>query len=171
MSNAEAVFERKAKSLRDAFENADQNLMDKNERGEVWDRLTVACISEIEALGNHVRYRLRLIPATPKRKNELERLSFQRVLDACESLDRWYGLDTLEGASGEEKAFLNMMLHRRHIITHNGGKVDADYLKLSGDSHAKLNERIRIRSSQVHRLLGIASLLCKNLTKGIQSIT
>jgi hypothetical protein len=87
------------------------------------------------------------------------------VLDACESLDQWYGLETLEGVSDEQKAFLKMMMHRRHIITHNGGRVDADYLKFSGDTQAKLNERIRIRSSQVRRLLEIVRLLGNNLIR------
>ncbi len=153
-----------------AFENACQNLADKNQRGEMWDRLTVGCISEIEALGNHLRHRLKLIPATPKRKKELEKLSFQRVLDACESLDQWYGLETQEGVSDEQKAFLKMMLHRRHIITHNGGRVDADYLKFSGDTQAKLNERIRVQSSQVRRLLEIVRLLGNNLIRGVHTI-
>jgi hypothetical protein len=112
-----------------------------------------------------LRHRLKLIPTTPKRKKELDKLSFQRVLDACESLDQWYGLETLEGVSDEQKAFLKMMMHRRHIITHNGGRVDADYLKFSGDTQAKLNERIRIRSSQVRRLLEIVRLLGNNLIR------
>jgi hypothetical protein len=112
-----------------------------------------------------LRHRLKLIPTTPKRKKELDKLSFQRVLDACESLDQWYGLETLEGVSDEQKAFLKMMMHRRPIITHNGGRVDADYLKFSGDTQAKLNERIRIRSSQVRRLLEIVRLLGNNLIR------
>jgi hypothetical protein len=112
-----------------------------------------------------LRHRLKLIPTTPKRKKELDKLSFQRVLDACESLDQWYGLETLEGVSDEQKAFLKMMMHRRHIITHNGGRVDADYLKFSGDTQAKLNERIRIRSSQVRWLLEIVRLLGNNLIR------
>ncbi len=112
-----------------------------------------------------MRHRLKLIPTTPKRKKELDKLSFQRVLDACESLDQWYGLETLEGVSDKQKAFLKMMMHRRHIITHNGGRVDADYLKFSGDTQAKLNERIRIRSSQVRRLLEIVRLLGNNLIR------
>jgi hypothetical protein len=150
-SNADVIIDRKLKSMETAFENACQNLADKNQRGEMLDRLTVGCISEIETLGNHLRHRLKLIPAIPKRKKELDKLSFQRVLDACESFDQWYGLETLEGVSEEQKAFLKMMLHRRHIITHNGGRVDADYLKFSSDTQAKLNERIRVRSSQVRR--------------------
>ena len=169
-SNAEAIIDRKLKSLETAFDNANQNLTDKNQRGETWDRLTVGCISEFKALGNHLRYRLQWIPATPKRKKELKKLSFQRVLDACESLDQWYGLETLEGVSDEQKVFLKMMLHRRHIITHNGGRVDADYLKFSGDTQAKLNERIHVQSSQVRRLLEIVRLLGNNLIWGVHTI-
>jgi hypothetical protein len=62
------------------------------------------------------------------------------------------------------------MLHRRHIITHNGVRVDGDYLKSSGDSKARLNERIRIRSSQIRHLLETIKLLSNNVILGVQSI-
>jgi len=45
------------------------------------------------------------------------------------------------------------MVQRRHILIHNHGVVDQEYLNLSGDTSLALGERLRIRSAEAKRFL------------------
>jgi hypothetical protein len=45
------------------------------------------------------------------------------------------------------------MIQRRHILIHNRGIVDDEYLDLSEDTSFALGERIRIRSTEAKRFL------------------
>jgi erythromycin esterase-like protein len=47
------------------------------------------------------------------------------------------------------------MIQRRHILIHNGGIVDQEYLDLSEDAQSRLGERIRVRSKELSRFIGL----------------
>jgi hypothetical protein len=70
-----------------------------------------------------------------------------------------------------DRQFVNLMMQRRHIVTHNAGKVDQDYLDDSGDNFCRLNERIRIRSAEIKRLLPLIRKMCDNLLTGFEEVT
>jgi hypothetical protein len=109
-----------------------------------------------------------LIPAIPKRKSALENLSFQRLFDAAFSLNSWYGIELFDDIAEPDKDFLKLMLNRRHILVHNSGIVDEDYLRLSGDKHARLNQRVHIRSNEIKRLLPLVRRLCENFCSDME---
>ena len=121
-------------------------------------------------MGNHLRRGLTLVPATPKRRTDLENLSFQRLFETADRLQQWFGIDLLKGISEGDRTFLKKMLQRRHILTHNGGKVDQDYLDQSGDKSVRLNERIRIASNEARRLIPLMRSLAKNLLDDFESM-
>jgi hypothetical protein len=60
------------------------------------------------------------------------------------------------------------MIQRRHILMHNGGVVDQDYLDLSGDTQARLGERIRIRSNEAKRFVEAVRELGLNLLDNVE---
>jgi hypothetical protein len=169
-TNAREIISAKLKQLEDAFDKLDKNIRDKTERGELWEEMNSKCFSHFEALGRHLQTILAKLPATPSRKKEVEGLSFQRLIEAAESLKQWYGIDVLKNVSPDDQGFLNRMLHRRHIIEHNGGKVDEKYLNQSGDKNARLNERIRIGSNRIRHLLPIIGVISTNLLDGFESL-
>lgn len=169
-SNARQIITSKLKELENQWQNANRELTDKKLRGVQWEKLTVGCISELEDLGNHLRKILLLSPATPKRREQLEKLSFQRLFDAADSFQQWFGINALNGTSQDDQAFLRKMFHRRHILTHNGGKVDENYLQYSGDTTVRLHERIRIRSNEATRIIQLIGVLSENLLSGFESM-
>jgi len=45
------------------------------------------------------------------------------------------------------------MIQKRHILMHNGGLVDQDYLDQTGDTQVQLLERIRVSSKEIKRFI------------------
>jgi uncharacterized Zn finger protein (UPF0148 family) len=140
-TNGDKLIEQRLTSLQERLEKADRSLNDKRQRGEEWERLTIACFEAFEPLGNHLRQVLALVPATPKRRAEIQNLNFQRIFETATKLEQWFGIELLGGISENDRGLLRKMLQRRHVLTHNGGKVDQGYLDSSGDVSVKLNER------------------------------
>src|SRR5690606_8240251 len=108
-------------------------ITDRHEREVEWEKLT-RCVSEVESLANIVKKHLLNIPQLPKRKRELENISFQRIANAAEELEKCFGIDLFHGLTVENKNFLNKMFNRRHVFTHNGGRVDQQYIDATGDT-------------------------------------
>lgn len=162
-TNGREVIDGKLRQLEEAFEKADKNITDKEERGRQWEEINSKLFSHLGALGRHLQTILEKFPATPSRKKEVEGMSFQRLQEASKCLKQWYGIDILKNVSPDDQSFLNLMLNQRHIIEHNGGKVDLKYLSQSGDTKARLNERIRIGSNRIRHLLPLIRTISTNL--------
>ena len=92
-------------------------------------------------------------------------------MSSAGALERWFDIGIFKETTEAERQFVNLMMHRRHIVTHNGARADEDYLAHSGDISCRLNERIRIRSSEVKRLLLLVRKMCNNLLNGFEEIT
>jgi len=71
-----------------------------------------------------------------------------------------------------EVPFIQKMLQRRHILIHNRGLVDAEYLARSGDTQVALDERIRIPSNEakhfVETVRAMGATLIDNLEYGFR---
>jgi len=169
-TNGKEVINLKLKQLEEAFDKADKNITDRAERGQQWEEINGKLFSCFEALGRHIQTILVKFPATPSRKKEVETLSFQRLHEARESLKQWYGIDIFKGVSLHDQKLLNLMLNQRHIIEHNGGKVDEKYLNQTEDKGARLNERIRIGSNRIRHLVPVIRSISTNLLEGFESL-
>jgi len=90
---------------------------------------------------------------------------------AAEWLKGSFGIDVLKDVQADDQVFLRRMLHRRHLLTHNGGKVDQEYLDKSGDTTVRLHERIHIRSKEAYRLIKVTRSLASNLVDDFNSMT
>lgn len=168
--NSLQVFERHIKEVEDQFNKADQDLKERQEREVEWEKLS-RCISDFEAMARDLQSQLALLPATPKRKKEIAGMSFQNILKANEYLLHWFGFDVLFRVSDEDKEFLNRMFNRRHVLTHNGGRIDQEYLDNTGDTTVKLNYKISVRSKEIRRLIPLLRTVAQNLFQGFESIS
>jgi len=151
---------------------------DRNGRRAVWEKMTVEAVSRLEALGRHLRRRLLGYPLTDVRRTRVKKMSFQQPLVADVSLKEWYGMGLFEWRGSEtnpkriiaqsEIPFIRKMVQRRHILIHNLGVVDQDYLELSGDTHVRLDERIEIRSNETKRFLENVKAMGLNLLDNVE---
>ena len=71
-----------------------------------------------------------------------------------------------EWLSEGELIYMNLMFQRRHIMEHNAGLVDDQYIKKSGDATYAVGQRLVIHSNDAHRLIRII----KNLGIGLKSL-
>jgi hypothetical protein len=168
--NSLQVFERHINEVEDQLIKADVELTDRQEREVEWEKLS-RCISDFEAMARDLQGQLSLLPAIPRRKKEIEGMSFQNILKANESLQNWFGFDVLFRFSDDDKTFLNRMFNRRHVLTHNGGRIDQEYLDNTGDTTVKLNYKISVRSKEIRRLIPLLRTIAQNLFQGFESIS
>ena len=162
-TNARKLFHEEIDCMLRRWQETNQDVADRNQRGEVWEDLTVKSVSVFEPFAKHIRLKLLLLPMTARRRKQLEGISFQRPLAADEALMRWLDVGLLEWPgsatiparmiSPNEVVFIKKMVQRRHILIHNRGIVDQEYVDLSGDTCFALGERISIRSAEAKRFL------------------
>ena len=63
-----------------------------------------------------------------------------------------------------ELAFMKLMFQRRHLLEHNNGMVDQQYLNKSGDTSYSLGQRIIVKEADAHSLLAILRKLGNSIT-------
>jgi hypothetical protein len=178
-TNARKLFIEQMDKMLTRWEEIDKAVSDRKARGEAWEDMTVKSISELEALAKHLRRRLLCLPMTAGRRRHLENLNFQQPLSADKSLVQWFDIGLLKWAGNDtipervvpqsEAPFIKKMLQRRHILMHNRGLVDAEYLELSGDTQVTLDERIRIRSNEAKRFVEAVRAMGANLLDNVES--
>ena len=177
-TNARAAFADVMNRMLTRWTDTDKTVTVREQRTEVWAELTVKSVTEFETLAKHLRRRLLISPMTPKRREDLEKLNFQNPLEANGFLRQWFDIGIVEWSGNAtsspralkdtELPFIKKMLQRRHILIHNSGVVDEDYLKLSGDTQARLHEQIRVASKEARRFIELVSEMGVNLLDGVE---
>lgn len=167
--NLADVFNLKMDGFEKQFKKANEELSDRHDREVEWEKL-IRCISEFESMANQFRNYILRFPAIPKRKNALKSMSFQNILKANYCIRDWYGFEILEGVTEADRNFLNIMFNRRHVFTHNAGRVDQEYINNTGDKNVHLNQTLRVNSKEVHRLIPLVRECGTRLIKGYESI-
>lgn len=89
------------------------------------------------------------------RGNNPKRGVFQRLRDGEELFNKLVGF-SYESCIGEEGyAFLNIMVNRRHLLTHSNGLVDSQYISKTGDTSYEVGQRIIVKDSDLSKLLDV----------------
>jgi hypothetical protein len=177
-TTARRLFAEQMDNMLALWQKTDETVSARTERGETWENMTMKSVSELEALAKHLRRRLLCFPMTANRRKRLENLDFQQPLSADASLVEWFDIGFLKWVGNDtipqrtvpqsEAPFVQKMLHRRHILIHNRGLVDADYLELSGDVQVALDERIRIRSNEAKHYVETVRAMGANLIDNVE---
>ena len=84
-------------------------------------------------------------------------------------MNTMFDVDLLRGMAGD-KAFLRLMMHRRHIFEHNGGVADERYVRESGDEAARVNVLVREIQENAHRLIGCLTRMVENFDTDFHEI-
>jgi hypothetical protein len=164
------VIQRKLAARAAEFEAAAVTLTERHERENRWQQLLLGCVSDFKGFASDLRDRLQRYPATPARKRALGNLSFQNIVNAADRLKDWYAFDVLDAIGNDDREFLNLMFNRRHLFVHRAGRVDQEYLDNSGDTAAKLNQVIRLKSNMIKRLIPLLQTSARNFVTGFESI-
>jgi hypothetical protein len=178
-TNAGKLFSENMDKMLARLEEVKNTVTDRRERGVVWEDMTVKTLSAFEHLAKHLRAKLLCFPMTAKRRRNLEGLNFQKPLEANDSLMQWFDIGMLiwpgnamtpgRTVPQADVPFIKKMIQKRHILMHNGGIVDQDYLDLSGDTQARLSERIELRSNEAKRFIECVQMMGANLLDNVGS--
>jgi Zn finger protein HypA/HybF involved in hydrogenase expression len=156
-------------TLQAQFESANNAVTDRHDRAVEWEKMT-KCISDFEAMARDIQGQLARLPMTPRRRKDVEKISYQQIVKADEMMRSYFGIELLKDFGSSEKDFLNKMFNRRHILTHNAGRVDQEYLDRTSDSGVRLHEKIAVRSREIARLILLLKKIAANLFEGYESI-
>lgn len=167
--NSLQVFEKHIAEVEKQFNEADAKLTERHEREVEWEKLS-RCVSDFEAMARDIQTQLALLPATPRRKADIKALSFQNILKANDCLLNWFGFEILPRFPEDDKVFLNRMFNRRHVLTHNGGRIDQEYLDNTKDTTVRLNQKIAVHSKELRRLIPLLRMVAKHLFDGFETI-
>ena len=169
---------RESRRCANRWDEVDKNVSDRKERGETWETLTVQSLSQFEALAKHLRAKLVLFPMTTTRRKSLLGLNFQKPLEADEALNQWFDIGLFRWAGNESSSprkapavdlgFIRKMIQKRHILIHNGGVVDQEYMAQADDTSVRLGERIRIRSNEAQRFITTVEQMANNLLDNME---
>jgi hypothetical protein len=128
-------------------------------------------VSVFEAMANDLKKILVSIPCHPERRRQIaHQLDFLDVNSAIEKLGQWYAFDLAHGWKNGDASFVDVMFKRRHVFTHNGGRVDQKYLDETKDQSFVLNELIVVKKEEMERLLPLVRKLASNLISDVESI-
>lgn len=178
-TNARKLFSERINKMLARLEETRKTVSDPKERGTIWEDITKACVSDFEAFAKHIRAKLLRFPMTAKRRKRLDsELNFQRPLQADELLTQWFDMGVLEwpgdtttlkrSVPKADLPFIKQMVQKRHILIHNGGVVDQDYLDKSGDTQVRLGERIRVCSKEAKRFIECVQTMGANFADNVE---
>ncbi len=89
---------------------------------------------------------------------------FQIVDKGSQLFEEETGKRYSDWLSAGELAFMKLMFQRRHLLEHNNGMVDQQYLNKSGDTSYSLGQRIIVKEVDAHSLLAILRKLGNSIT-------
>lgn len=167
--NFSSVISKKFDEFESQFQEVDSTVTDRHDREIEWEKLT-RCLGEYEALGNALKIHLANFPSTPSRREQVSELNFQSAISTSKKLRDWFDISMFQDFADDDITFFHKMLQKRHIFTHNAGKVDQAYLDNTGDSTVRLNQVIRFRSREIKRLIPLARKCCLNVIEQYESI-
>src|SRR5262249_11233626 len=82
-------------------------------RGEVWEELVKASVSDFESFAKRLRAKLLLFPMTARRRKHLEKVNFQAPLMANQDLKNWFDIGFFEWPGDKVRpAILYKMVRR-----------------------------------------------------------
>ena len=144
------------------------------------ERLTMggapeACVRDAVAAfdsltAQYAKQLAKLVPMTRVRGDRLLKRRFHDFDDVCGIFRGWFDINIVSGVNENERRFVSLMFHRRHVYEHNGGEVDQKYLDDSGDTSVRLKQVIRELQEDAHRLLGSLLKMARNLHSGFHEL-
>ena len=134
----------------------------KNERHlreKEWQEVLKSSIATFEGFSRDVLEELLKLSMHPIQRKAVGNISFQRIIEAREVLLKNFQFDIFGNIDSGDIKFINKSFNNRHLFTHKEGIVDEDYIKNTGDSNLKLGQLIRVRSSDVKRIIELLNIV------------
>lgn len=123
------------------------------------------CVSAFDGFGREI---CRVYANKASEPAKAEKISFQNLEGAKQSLIGIFGLDLAAGLSIEEWKVAIRGFQKRHLLSHKMGVVDEEYMRKSGDAQAVVGRKIIVSADEVIELIGVISKLAKSISGSLQ---
>jgi hypothetical protein len=123
------------------------------------------CISAFDSFGREICWVYGKKSADPAKA---EKVSFQNLQGAKQSLDALFNLDLSSGLSDEEWKAVVRGFQKRHLLSHTMGVVDEDYVRKSGDDQAMTGRKISIGVEEVRDLIRVVGKLALHVSSALR---
>ncbi len=146
-------------------------IQNKITQDKQYEASTKDAVAVFDSFARQIAKRLaNQIPMTPGRRKDLERRVFHNLLSSAEYFEGVFDIKLFKGMKKDEINFACLMFHRRHVYEHNGGEVDAKYIRDSGDKTVRPKQVIRETHDSSLRVTELVLTMAKNLHDGFHSI-
>jgi hypothetical protein len=134
-----------------------------------------ACVRDVVAAfdslaGRYVEQLLASVAMTPGRRERLGRIRFHNISVTATELKQVFDIDILDGVSDADRAFAQLMFHRRHVYEHRGGEADEKYIEDSGDKSVRIKQALRETVQSAHQIASIVQRMATNIHSGFHEI-
>ncbi|HXS54011.1 MAG TPA: hypothetical protein VN782_15860 [Usitatibacter sp.] len=166
-SSADRVFEDSLRKIRAKTDNVEVVRSAIASRGQK-DDAELTCRSLVESsLADGVTAFQRFCESIYPGSEAVPKSAFQRINQGSRLWRIAIGAGYEEVLDGEELHSLKVLFQRRHLLAHQEGIVDEDYLKKSGDTSYKAGQRVVVTAKDVDALVVILDKLAKSLRVAI----
>lgn len=100
-------------------------------------------------------------------RDRYPKLSFQNIYAAKRKLDE-SGINIAEGLDRYEWDFVVKQFQKRHLLAHNMGVVDEEYIKKTRGHPEQLGKKVSITEGDVMSLISHMKVIVSNLCKHVQ---
>lgn len=113
------------------------------------------------------RFCERIYPGSPAPPHN----AFQRLNQGSELWQAATGIGYEDVLDAVERSQLTLLFQKRHLLAHQEGIVDEDYVRKSGDTSYKIGQRIIVAEKDIDALVAILDKLAKALREAAPRTT
>ncbi len=125
------------------------------------------CISAFDGYGREI---CRIHSNRAAHSAKVEKLSFQNLDRASQSITDLFGIDLAGGVTDDEWKIAVQGFQKRHLLAHKMGVIDDEYVRKSGDSGAVAGRKVRIEANEVRELVLIVDKLARHLSASLDKL-
>lgn len=116
----------------------------------------------VSAFQKFAEMNYRRISPKPVRPNDFQNIERGDQL-FLEASGKGYNSWLVDG----ERSYMNLMFQKRHLLEHNGGLIDDQYIRKSGDISYGIGQRLVVHEEHIKQLIEII----RKLVAGLKSLT
>lgn len=129
--------------------------------------ITDALENGVSAFDGFGRETCRVHASKSANSTKAEAVSFQNLGGAQKNMQSLFGFDLSAGLLADEWHFLARCFQKRHLLAHNMGIVDDEYLRKTSDPQARIGRKIAIQADEVLSMLNLTRKLGAYLSSGL----
>lgn len=125
------------------------------------------CVSAFDGFGREL---CRIHANKTSNPGQAEKVRFQNLEGAKENVSKLFGFDLSAQLEPDEWQAVNRGFQKRHIVAHNMGVVDQEYIDKTSDSDAAPGRKIMITEQDVRSTAAVVRKIAHGFAQGITKI-